>query len=336
MKDFRSPSDWRRSSEYQDATVTGQFIRVARDILQAGKDGPAWQALAETYGRAAGFGRAESFAKGAVASVGMDLWGTPDGQALSTTYLRSLAQDNLVDQVARFAVPLPVGIQRFVTVATGAEAHSVNEGAAKPLTRVTLDTEKAEAMKVVATLVLSAEVAKSKGQDAENLFRLLLRDAVIRASNDAVLARISKISAPAGATAVESLNNGLAGAAPSSGYVVAATPAITRELAMASQGRMAVNGGEYIGGVVVLPALEASSGGPDLVVIPASTLALRDYGLELSSAGHASVEMSDSPSGNSATPTGTQMVNLWQANLLGLKIERLIELRAPEPAIEVG
>lgn len=336
MKQYRDPIEWRRSSNYDDTTTAGQFIAIARDILRSSnKEGPNWESLASRYAQRPHHGRAESFAKAAVVSVDTDVWETSDGRFLSEAYLSAIAPDNLIDAVASFAYPLP-DRGRNVIVATGAIAQEVAEGAGKPLTRFELDATESDRGKVAAIIVVSKEVAVSEGKPAENLIRRLLRDAVLRASNEALLNRIPTISATAGADALASLKNGLSAAAQSSGYVVAATPAITRELALNADGRMGVNGGEYIGGVVVLPALEVSSGGPDLVVIPASSIALRDHGISLRSSGQTSLEMSDAPTMNSATPTGAEMVSLFQANLVGLLVERLFEIRATEPAVEVG
>lgn len=310
---------------------------IARDILKAGKNGPNWEVLARQYTEGQHYGRAASFAKAAVAAVGTDAWGVGDALALSEAYLHNIAPDNLIDAAKRFALTLPdIPGTPQVTVASGATAFEVGEGAAKPLTRFTLDTEAADAAKAVAMLVVNKEVAWAKGPDAENLIRRLLRDAVVSASNEAFLSRIPRTSIAGGANAVESLKLGLAAAAASQGYLIAATPAFTRELALESDGRMGVNGGEYIEGVVVLPALAGDSAGVNLLVIPASSLAIRDRGLALSSAAHASVEMQDAPTSNSATGTGAQMVNLWQTNCLGLKVERLFEMRATESAVEVS
>lgn len=340
MKQFRDPQDWRHSRTFNNdsLTVASQFVDIARDILKAGKNGPNWEVLARQYTEGQHYGRAASFAKAAVAAVGTDAWGVGDALALSEAYLHNIAPDNLIDAAKRFALTLPdIPGTPQVTVATGATAYEVGEGAAKPLTRFTLDTEAADAAKAVAMLVVNKEVAHAKGTDAENLIRRLLRDAVVSASNDAFLSRIPRISiAGGGANAVESLKLGLAAAAASRGYVIAATPAFTRELALESDGRMGINGGEYIEGVVVLPALAGDSAGVNLLVIPASSLAIRDRGLALSSAAHATVEMQDAPTGNSETGTGAQMVNLWQVNAVGLKVERLFEMRASESAVEVS
>lgn len=335
---FTDPRDWRRSQAYEDVSVAGQFVALARDVLNAGPAGPNWEALARQYEARPHNGRLQSFAKSAVAAVGTDLWGDGDALALSDAYLRAFAPRNLIDAAKRFALTLPdlpVGA-RNVTYATGAAAYEVPEGAAKPLTRVTLNIGEAEAAKAVAMIVITQEVSKAKGQDAENFFRRLLRDAVVEASNEAFLQRIPRTAIQGGANAVESLRLGLAAVAASEGYVVAATHAATRELALAADGRMGVHGGEYIEGVVIIPALPDNSAGASMIVVPASALAIRDRGLELKSAGHASVEMEDAPTGDSGTPTGAQMVSLWQADSVGLMVERLFELRATAPAVEVS
>lgn len=334
MNQFKTPQEWRRSSEYQDISLAGQFTSIVREILKAGPSGPNWEALTRKFESQAHSGRAESFCKAAVGAVADDLWQTSDGEALSAAYLTTLAPDNLVDQVARYAFPMPVTNQP-VFYATGAVAEEVAEGAGKPLTRFTLEPIEEQPAKVAAIIVVTNEVAQSPGLAAENLIRRLLRDAVLKASNERLLAQLPKVSTSGGETAVESLRLGLAKAAASDGYVVAATDAIVRELALASDGRMGVNGGEFIPGVTIVRALEESSSSHNMTIIPASTLALRDYGLEVRSSGHATVEMQSAPTGNSATPTGAEMVNLWQTNSRGILIERHFSVRADSPAIEV-
>ena len=333
MRQHRDPAQW-GISHHNSLTNAGQFLAIAREILKSG-NGPNWEALARKFAAVPHHGRAESFCKAAVAAVDDAVWNTGDGQLLSAAYLLELVPDNLIDEVARFAYPLPASNQPVVA-AVGTIASEVSEGKAKPLTRITLEPTEEERAKLAAIVVLTKEVAHSPERDAESLIRRLLRDAVLKASNEALMSRLPKVSAAAGANALASLSNGLAAAARSSGYVVAATPAIVRELALGSDGRMGINGGELLPGVVIRPALEPSSGGPDLVVIPASTLALRDYGLDIRSSGHATLEMQDTPTMSSAPAVGAQMVSLFQTNSTGLLVERMFVLRADEPAVEVG
>src|SRR5690606_28767481 len=125
-------------------------------------------------------------------------------------------------------------------------------------------------------------------------------------SNSALLAALPTIPVAAGTTAVESLLAGLAAADSSAAYIVAARPALVRELALASDGRMPIGGGEYSPGLIVLPVAETTSTS-DMVVIPASGIALRDHGLRVDQARHATVDIADP--GQPAAP-----VNLFQLN----------------------
>src|SRR5690606_26980312 len=132
-----------------------------------------------------------------------------------------------------------------VLIASGIVADGAAEGAAKPCTPFDLTLGAKERAKVAAILVMSKALARAQGADAAALFRKLLRGAVIEASNIALLAALQKTSASAGATAVESLRNGLDAADSATAYVVGATPIATRQLALASDGRMAIGGGEF-------------------------------------------------------------------------------------------
>jgi hypothetical protein len=332
LHDFKSAADWRNSSGYEQFTLAAQFVALAKEIT-IGRDNIAWGEIADRFAKAAHHGRAESFAKAAKGIVDLNTtWATSDGTVLSQAYLSEVAVNNLVDRVARFAYPMPPQFNRSAVIASGFTADVVAEGAPKVVSDVEITVAEAPAVKSAGILVISEELVRATGTAGNNLFRRLLLDAVLRASNQALLAQLPKISVSAGATAVDSLNAGLAAAADASGYVVAALPSVTRELAMASDGRMGVNGGQFIEGVEIVPVEAGGSGSPDMVVIPASRVALQDEGLVLRPARHATVDMDS----NDPTTAASVVTPLWQRNLLGLLVERRIRVAGAEPAVEVG
>lgn len=311
----------------------GAFAFIAKAILAHEYGCPDFQALAEQNGPYAR--EIAAFVKAPVGAESLASWGTPASQDISNAYLTDIAPGNLVDAMKPHAYILPDNVHSL-RVASGVVAEGVAEGAAKPLTPLDIMREVPERAKVAAILVMSKELARATGGDGDALFRKLLRDAVIRASNAALLAAIPTVPAMSGATPVDSLKVGLVAAADSDAYVVAAAPATVRTLALSSDGRMGTGGGEFIPGVTILPVELQGSGAPEMIVIPASAIAMKDSGLLVRTAGDATVEMQTAPVGDSTTPTSTTMVSLWQTGSVGILVERLVEVFSRVPAVEVG
>jgi hypothetical protein len=83
-----------------------------------------------------------------------------------------------------------------------------------------------------------------------------------------------------------------------------------------------------------LPVLASDSVGYQLVMVDAGQVLVADEGeADLSLALHASVEMNDAPTQDGSVGTGASLVNLWQANLAGIRIERTINWRAPSGSV---
>jgi len=293
---------------------------------------PAWETIAHQFEQKACFQSARAFSYKA-AAVGVEAWQDEDGRIVTDAYIREVAFANLIDSLLPHAVRIPDNLGH-VAIASGVIADGVAEGAAKPCTPFNLTRGEKERAKVASILVLSRELARSEGPDAVALFRKLLRDAVIEASNIALLASLDTTAASAGSTVVQSLQNGLDAADNSTIYTVAATPVVTRQLALASDGRMPIGGGEFSPGVFVYPALTPTSSAVQMVVIPASRIAIRDSGIRVHTAGHGDVSFA--ASGDSTTPTGTQLVNLWQTGSVGLIVERIVDIVGGSPAVEVS
>src|SRR5690606_4363500 len=123
------------------------------------------------------------------ASLNSDAWGEPEGRTLSAAYLGEVAAANLVDALKPYALTIPRDTRVFI--ASGVIAEGVAEGFAKPTTPLDLTPGEIERAKVASILVFSDEVARFVGEDGDALFRRLLRDAVIQASNSALLASLS-------------------------------------------------------------------------------------------------------------------------------------------------
>jgi hypothetical protein len=91
---------------------------------------------------------------------------------------------------------------------------------------------------------------------------------------------------------------------------------------------MGIAGGDFMGGLVIVPV----DGLASMIVIPASRLAVEDWGLVLRNARHATIELASLPTADAASV----LTSLWQENLIGLMVERSYRMIAPANAVEVG
>ena len=66
----------------------------------------------------------------------------------------------------------------------------------------------------------------------------------------------------------------------------------------------------------------SKAAGNKLVLIDAANLVVTDEGLEVKQSEQAAIEMLDNPTNNSATPTGTNVVSMFQANATALRLIR--------------
>lgn len=251
-------------------------------------------------------------------AIGDEIWGSADAAALVASYIASIAEGSLLEQIGRYARVLPPGLARGV-VGSGFSADVVLEGHPKVVRNLNLDLAEVELTKTAAIIVLTKELA-SVGQA---LFERELREAITRGTNQAVLNQLTdtgNLLVPGTGDTLADLRAGLKAAAPSNGYVVAASTAAGADLATRAENRggMGVRGGTFVPGVEVV-VVDGLSG---LRVIPASRLAVLDGGLQVRSAEHASVEMSDDPQ------APAQLVSLWQTNSVGLLAERIFRLEA--------
>ena len=186
-----------------------------------------------------------------------------------------------------------------------------------------------ETKKAAAIIVLTSELARATGGRA--LFESELRKAVTRAINQSVLAQLTDadtIEIAGGADTLANLRAGLQAAGPSEGYVVAASTDDVLDLAtrIENRGGMGVRGGTFVPGVEVV-AIDGTTG---MSIIPASHISVRDGGLQVRSAEHATVFMSDTPT------SPAEMVSLFQTNSLGLLAERDFFLAHSAPMVIVG
>lgn len=250
------------------------------------------------------------------------VWNGPDAAALVASYIASIAEGSLLDQILRYARAVPPRL-RFGLVASGFVADVIAEGAPKIVRNLDLHQAPVDLIKSAAIIVLTKELADV----AQPLFERELRESINRGVNQAVLNQLTdtnNIVIAGTGDSLDDLRAGLKAAGPSNGYVVAASTeaAIDLSTRVENRGGMGVRGGTFVPGVEVV-AVDGLTG---LRVIPASRLAVLDGGMKVRSAGHATVDMSDTPN------SPAQLVSLWQTNSVGLLAERMFRIEAAADA----
>lgn len=304
-----------------------QFHVIARNIASSDEVGVMLNRLEkDTWGRN---GEILEFVKAAQAANTLDgVWGTAAGRSLSQAFLASIAEGSLLEQLLRFGIQIPEKVVRVMT-ASGAVADVLEEGDPKPVKHLDTSGLTPTRKKAAAMVVLTQELQRDTSKAAGELFKQELTNAVLSAVNAGVLAQFPNvINVPSTGTALGDLTAGLAASEPSTGYVVAADPAAVRELALQADGRMGVNGGEFVPGVVLVPVPSGSDGW--MRIIPASRVGVIDEGLVIRESTQGSVMMSDTP-----TSPG-QLVSLWQTNSIGILVERSFALLHDVAIVEVG
>jgi hypothetical protein len=217
---------------------------------------------------------------------------------------------------------------------TGAGAFWwVGQGVPKGVTALAFDSATLRPLKSVGVVVVSEELATFSARNSENA----LLDALVAGVTtfvdgqflDPTVAAVPGIS-PA------SITNGVA-ATPSTGNFAtdiatlmaaffAARPGAAAPTFFASPGTIAamaatgvhpglsVTGGVYNG----IPVVPTTGAGGNLVLVDARAIIYGDGGVLLDVSRNGAIEMSDSPSGPTAS---TIFTSFWQENLVGLKAE---------------
>ncbi len=260
----------------------------------------------------------EHVAKAASAHATTDeLWRDADAQALAQSFIASVGEPDVLTAIGRYARVLPKAASR-VLIATGATGNSAAEGFPKLIRR--LDLALGPDMpftKSLAAVVLTQELLIKTDDAGRRLFESELSKAVIRAANDAVILSLidtATTEVAAGADPLASLRAGLMAAGHSEGYVVSAPAGWVAWLSTheANRGGMGVRGGTFSPGVEIVALDNASA----MHVIPAERLVYWDGGIELRTAGAATVDMADDPQAVG------EKVSVWQTNSVGLLVER--------------
>lgn len=248
--------------------------------------------------------------------------------------------------------PVPFNI-RLAGISAGANGYWVGQGAPKPLTRFSTNTNTLGFAKIAAICVLTDELIRFSSPSADLLARDELAKAVRERSDidfidpaKAVSAGVSPASVTNGVTPVTSSGTDAAalradlaslwdtflGAnlSPADAvYVMSARTALRISLMQNPLGQaefpgMGMNGGTLLGvPVIVSEYVPGDSSGGLIVLIKASDILLADDGqVTIDASNEASLQMDDAPT--NPPVSATVLVSMFQMNMTALRAERYI------------
>ncbi|HBZ7302651.1 TPA: phage major capsid protein [Klebsiella pneumoniae] len=270
-------------------------------------------------------------------------------QDYAQDFVDFLRPQTIVGRFGQGSIPalrrVPFNI-RITAQTSGGSANWVGQGKAKPLTRFDFEPITFSFAKVAAIAVLTDELIRFSNPAADELVRNALAEAVIaRLDTDfinpakAEVPNVSPASITNGITAIPSTGNPDDDAAAAFGVFVAAdlqpngavwlmssTNALALSMRKNALGQkeypeMTLLGGTFQG----LPAIVSQYVGNQLVLVNAPDIYLADDGgVAVDMSREASLEMESAPTGDSVTPTGTELVSMFQTNSVAIRAERWI------------
>lgn len=278
---------------------------------------------------------------------------------LVSDFLEYLRPSTIVGRFGLNGIPDLVRMpfnSRIAGQTTGGSGYWVGEGKPKPLTKFDFDVQTLLWTKVAAIAVISDEVARLSTPSAEMLVRNGLRDACVATldktfidPNHAAVTGVSPASITNGVTPLTVSGTDAVAARKDLAKLidtyVAGNNALDR-LVLIMPATIAFNlaqmvnplgqpefptisltGGSFAG-IPIIASQYASLGGTDgnlVIAANAGRIGLADDGqVSIDASREASLEMSDAPTSDATTSTGAALVSMWQANLLALRAERMI------------
>lgn len=232
-------------------------------------------------------------------------------------------------------------------------AYWVGEAAGKPLTAWDYEKKQLDPLKIAAICVLSNELI----QDSSPAADALARDELVMAARNrmdvdfidpakAAVANISPASITNGVTPISASGTTaddarsdvksvmtqflLANNAPSTGvWIMDSVTALGLTLLLNPLGQrefpdISISGGSFMGfPVIVSDNVVRDSAGGSMILVNASDIYFGDNGdFTVDMSTEASLQMDNAPTQNSATPTATSVVSMWQTNSTAFRVER--------------
>lgn len=270
-------------------------------------------------------------------------------QEYALDFVEYLRPQTIIGRFGRGGIPalrqVPFNI-RIPAQTSGGSANWVGQGKAKPLTKFDFESITFSFAKVAAIAVLTDELIRFSNPAADALVRNALAEAVIaRLDTDfinpakAEVANVSPASVTNGIVAVPSTGDPDADAEaafaqfvsnnlqPTGGvWIMSSTNALALSMKKNALGQkmypeMTLLGGTFQG----LPAIVSQYAGTNLTLLNAPDIYLADDGgVAVDMSREASLEMESEPTGDSITPTGTELVSMFQTNSVAIRAERWI------------
>ncbi|AXC50055.1 phage major capsid protein [Paracoccus suum] len=289
-------------------------------------------------------------------------WMVTDEGRVFGDFLEYLRPRTILGRFGQNGVPSLRNVPADTTIGAqtgGGEAYWVGEGKAKPLTKFEGETNKLSILKVANIAVVTEELLRKSGIAAEAFLRDQLTAAIAtRLDKDfidpakAAVAGVSPASITNGLTPIVSAGGtadniradiqALFGSfiaaknAPTNGvWIMSASAALSLSMMINPLGQpefpgLTMTGGTFAG----LPVIVSDYAPAGLVVLAnASDIYLVDEGgVQVAMSREASLEMSDSPTHNSTTPTPIQLVSMFQTNSVAFRAERFINWARRRPS----
>lgn len=265
---------------------------------------------------------------------------------------------NGIPNLRRIGFRVPV-----INQSSGATGYWVGEGQAKPLTKAGFERTTFEPLKVANIAALTKESIAFSNPDSALLIRDELSKALITTIDTdfinplkGAVAGVSPASILNGATAivssgvtVEDIRNDLNRLL--SVFILARNPLSSAVYIMDTLSAMYLSGlrSSDLGGELEFPNLTIAGGtirgipvlvsdyvpqdtsGSLIALVNANDIFYADGAIMVDASEYASLEMSDTPTHNSTTPTGaTSMVSMWQTNSVAFRAEKYLNwMRVP-------
>lgn len=273
----------------------------------------------------------------------------PAAQQMNDQFLELLRPATIIGRIPGLR-NVPFNISVPIETASGTVAW-VGEGAAKPVTKLTLSSVTLRWAKAAAIVVITKELAKFSRPDAE----LVVRDSMVKtlvrffdAQFVGSAAEVSNVS-PAGilngksATAVTGataaafrtnmntmLSTMTAASVPLDNIVLlmSATQAVALSLAVTDLGVPLFPNIDRSGGTLLgFPVIVSEAVGTKIIALNAADVLLAaDPAVSVDVSDTASVEMDDAPAVGEQSPVSTisTLKSFWQNNLIGIRVEQFI------------
>lgn len=356
-----SPSPHIQMRKPEDLDQGIAFARLAKVKALARLDGESPRHIAkQLYGEESSIFRMVN--KAAVSAMDSSGGLVGDETSAFADFVEFLRPQTIIGRFGTNGIPslrrVPFRVP-LIGQTSGGSGYWVGEGRAKPLTKFDFERKTLEPLKVANIAVCTEEVLRDSSPSAEMIVRDQLA-AALRERMDidfidpskALVAGISPASITNGVTAITS-SGSTAGDirqdiralfsafiadnnAPTNGvWIMPSTIALSLSLMMNPLGQnefpgISMNGGSLFGlPVIVSQYVPSDSSGAMVALVNASDIYMADDGgISVDMSREASLEMNDSPSHNSTTPTPSQSVSMFQTNSVAFRAERTLDWMA--------